>query len=277
MRQDIIRGMFDRFRAALQGATSISRAAAAALLTAAIVAVAGCSNPLAVQYEYDEQLYLSVDGKATVVVNASLPALVLLRGAAIDPSLNGSADRAGIRQLYETAGCPVDSVSRLWERHDRRFVQIQVSVGDLKSLSSCPLLSWSKYALSRHATQAEQLKYQQAVGPPAGRDPGAVNWDGTELVAFKVHAPSRIRYQNVKLLDGSNGEAERGNILTWEQTLADRRAGKPLSMEIDMDATSILYTTLWLFGGAFVAAVIVLVTLIWMTVRRGRRLSARRA
>ena len=47
-----------------------------------------------------------------------------------------------------------------------------------------------------------------------------------------------------------------------------------------MEATSILYTTLWLFGGAFVAAVIVLVTLIWLTIRRGRKqasLSAPRA
>ena len=38
-----------------------------------------------------------------------------------------------------------------------------------------------------------------------------------------------------------------------------------------MDATSILYTTIWLFVGAFAAAVLVLVLLIWMTVRRGRR------
>ena len=30
-------------------------------------------------------------------------------------------------------------------------------------------------------------------------------------------------------------------------------------MEIDLETTSILYTTLWLFGGAFVAAVVMLV------------------
>jgi hypothetical protein len=42
-------------------------------------------------------------------------------------------------------------------------------------------------------------------------------------------------------------------------------------MEVHMETTSILYTTLWLFGGAFVAAVILLVTLIWLTIRRGRK------
>jgi hypothetical protein len=247
-----------------------ARAGLFALMTSALF-IASCTNPLARQYEYEEQLYLKVDGSATVVVDASLPALVALRGASFDPSISGSTDRAAVRRLYESAGCPVDSVSRLWERRGRRFAQIQVSVKDLKALPSCPLLAWSAYSLAPHQDDPQQLKYLQTLSPPAGRDPGNVNWDGSELVAFKVHAPSRIRFHNVKKLDGGDGEAERGNILTWEQTLADRRAGRPLAMEIDMEKTSILYTTLWLFGGAFVAAVILLVTLIWLTIRRGRK------
>jgi hypothetical protein len=247
-----------------------ARAGFVALIASALF-IASCTNPLARQYEYEEQLYLSVDGSATVVVDASLPALVLLRGASFDPSAAGPTDRAAVRRLYESAGCPVDSVSRLWERRGRRFAQIQISAKDLKSLTSCPLLAWSTYSLAPHPNDPRQLKYLQTVGPPAGKDPGTVNWDGSELVAFKLHGPSRIRFHNVKKLDGSVGDPERGNILTWEQTLTDRRAGKPVTMEVDMETTSILYTTLWLFGGAFVAAVIVLVTLIWLTVRRGRK------
>jgi len=247
-----------------------ARAGLVALMMSALF-IASCTNPLSRQYEYEEQLYLKVDGSATVVVDASLPALVLLRGASFDPSLSGSTDRAAVRRLYESAGCPIDSVSRLWERRGRRFAQIQISVKDLKTLPACPLLSWSTYSLTPHPAQPQQLKYLQTLGPPAGRDPGAVNWDGSELVAFKVHAPSRVHFHSVKKLDGSDGDPERGNILTWEQTLADRRAGRPLTMEVHMETTSILYTTLWLFGGAFVAAVILLVTLIWLTIRRGRK------
>lgn len=248
-----------------------ARAGLVALMMSALF-IASCTNPLSRQYEYEEQLYLKVDGSATVVVDASLPALVLLRGASFDPSLNGPTDRAGVRRLYESAGCPVDSVSRLWERRGRRFAQIQISVKDLRTLTSCPLLAWSTYSLTPHPDDAQQLKYLQTLGPPSGRDPGAVNWDGSELVAFKVHAPSRIRFHNVrKLEDGTVRDPDRGNILTWEQTLADRRAGRPLTMAIEMEKTSILYTTLWLFGGAFVAAVTLLVTLIWLTIRRGRK------
>jgi hypothetical protein len=44
-------------------------------------------------------------------------------------------------------------------------------------------------------------------------------------------------------------------------------------MDVRMDATSILHTTLWLFAGAFAAAVLLLVVVIWMVVRRGRKLA----
>jgi hypothetical protein len=41
-------------------------------------------------------------------------------------------------------------------------------------------------------------------------------------------------------------------------------------MEVRMDNQSILYRTLWLFAAAFAAAMVVLVALIWWTVRRGK-------
>jgi len=242
---------------------------AACVLAAATVAA--CSNPLGRQYEYDEQTYLAVDGSATVVVNSSLPALVALRGASLDPKPDGSADRDAIRQMYQSAGCTVDKVGRFWYRRGRRFVQVQVSTNDVRTLSKCALLSWSAYSLGPDDEAPGGLRFQQTVSPPAGKDPGTVNWDGSELMAFKLHAPSKIRFQNVKKLDGTNGSTERGNILTWEQTLADRSAGKPIDMVVRMEATSILYTTVWLFVGAFAAAVLVLVLLIWLTIRRGRK------
>jgi hypothetical protein len=106
-----------------------------------------------------------------------------------------------------------------------------------------------------------------------------VGWRGDELVAFRLHLPSRIEYQNSRTLDTDQPRgASRGNILTWEQHLADRIEGKPIAWEdgvpgvmaVRMDSQSILYRTLWLFGLAFLAAVAVLALLIWLTMRRGR-------
>jgi hypothetical protein len=41
-------------------------------------------------------------------------------------------------------------------------------------------------------------------------------------------------------------------------------------MEVRMDSESILYRTLWLFAGAFTAAVTLLIILIWLTMRRAK-------
>ena len=182
--------------------------------------------------EYEEQLYLAVDGSATVVVDASLPALV--RAARRERSIPHRTDPPIVQPF---AGCmraraARSTVSRLWDRRGRRFVQIQVSANDIRTLLKCALLCLvGVFAGADIRMTRQRLKYLPDLGPPAGTDPGAVNWDGSELVAFKVHAPSRIRFHNVKKLDGTDGAHERGNILTWEQTLADRRAGRPLTME----------------------------------------------
>ena len=243
------------------------RVAGAAAVVLVLIAAA-CSNPLGPQYEYEEQLYLRVDGAATVVIDSSLPALVALRGIAIDASASARIDRQDLRAKFTAAGCTVDNVGQPWRRKGRRFIQVRIETADVRTLSKCGLLSWSSYALTK---QGEQLRYLQKVAAPDFRDPGAVNWDGTELVAFKLHLPSRIHEHNVKLLDGRNGDLERGNILTWEQTLVARRAGTPINMHVTMASTSILYTTLWLFAAAFAGAVAVLCAIVWWTMRRGRK------
>jgi len=229
---------------------------------------AACSNPLGPQYEYEEQLYLRVDGAATVVVDSSIAALVALSGVALDASSGGRTDRAEVRRLFESAGCPVANVGQSWRRKNRRFVSVRMETDDVRTLSTCGLLSWSTYALDPIETG---LRYRQTVGASTAGDPGPVNWDGSELVGFKLHLPSRISFHNVKLLaTGENGAVERGNILTWEQRLADRRAGTPIEMVAEMEATSILYTTLWMFAGAIAAAAAVVALLVWLTVRSGR-------
>ena len=237
--------------------------------------MSACSNPLGQQYEYEEQLYLTVHGAATAIVDASVPALVALRGAKLDPSPSARIDQEDVRKIFEADGCHVVRVGQPWRRDDRRFVQIRIETDDVRTLSQCGLFGWSSYTFE---PDEAGLHFLQKVGPAAGGNVGKVNWDGSELVAFKVHVPSRVVWHNVrKLEDNSPGEPERGNILTWEQTLADRRAGKPMTLEMRMESESILYRTIWLFGGAFLAAVLVLALIVWLTVRRGKKqaLSAR--
>jgi len=248
----------------------VRRAVLASAVALASVTIGACSNPLGKQYEYEEQVYLEVSGAATAIVDASVPALVALRGARLDPSPTARIDQEDVRKAFEASGCHVVRVGQPWRRDGRRFVQVRVDADNVVALGQCGLLGWSQY---RFEPAEGGLHFEQIVGAPAAGNPGNVNWDGTELVAFKLHAPSRVLFHNVRRLeDNSPGSPERGNILVWEQTLADRRAGKPLHLDVLIERETILSRTIWLFGGSFAAAVIVLATIVWLTVLRGKRL-----
>ena len=250
------------------------RRAVLAIVVAAFTATA-CNGRsiLGKKYEYEEDLYLSLDGSADLIVNASIPALVALRGLALNAATT-RVDRETVRAVFESPYASVVRVSRPWTRDRRRFVQVRLRVPDIRMLSLARPFSWSKYEL---APQGAQHVFRHTVGASALR-PGTLQnygWDGSELAAFRVHLPSRISYHNARTADTNEPRrVERGNILTWEQHLADRLEGQPLVMEVRMDSQSILYRTLWLFAGAFLAAVLLIGALIWLTIRKGAKQAA---
>jgi hypothetical protein len=148
-------------------------------------------------------------------------------------------------------------------------VQVRLNIKDIQKLGETPPFSWSRYALT---VQNGHHVFEQKVGASALR-PGTlqnVGWNGSEIVAFRLHLPSRIIWHNSRDLDTNQPTSPaRGNILAWEQHLADRLEGAPLDIRIELDSQSILHRTLWLFAGAFAAAVAALALLIWFTMSKG--------
>lgn len=239
-----------------------------AVVLALLAAVAGCgTSGFVKQFEYEEDITLALDGSAEVIVNASVPALVALRGLPLKPEPTARLDRALVRRLYEAPGVDVTRVSRPWRRRGRRFVQIRLAVADVRALSSVPPFAWSTYELE---PSGNLVRYRQVVGRAAGTPLTAVSWTGTELVGIRLHLPSRVVFHNAP-----SRTVERGNILSFEQTLADRLAGQPLSIEVRMEPQSILYRTLTVFGAAAAAALFVLVAAIYWVWRRGRSATIR--
>ena len=254
-----------------------SQAGAGALLACALVLHAACGGGgglFGKVYEYEEDLYISLDGSADLIINASIPALVALRGLELDVSPNAQVDRDKIRAAYESAITDVTRVSRPWRRNNRRYVQVRVKVTDVRRLSETGPFSWSQYQL---VPEGSEVVFRQKIGASAHR-PGTltnVGWNGSELVAFRLHLPSRIRDHNARDLEEDvPSDIQRGNILAWEQHLADRLDGRPIEIAVRMDPDSILYRTLWLFGGAFLAAVALIGGIVWMTIRKGARQAA---
>src|SRR5215510_9193495 len=96
-----------------------------ALAAAAVALLTGCRALGIHQYEYDERLDLSLDGSAIVDLNASIPALVALRGASLDVDPEARLDRQAVRQLFEGPGSVVRQLSS-FRRHGRRFLHVQI-------------------------------------------------------------------------------------------------------------------------------------------------------
>jgi hypothetical protein len=233
------------------------------VLLAAFAASCGNGGGFFRQYEYEEDMYLSLDGTATIYVNTSVAALNALHGSAFDTRPSARLDRDAIRAYFTT---PVTRVTRrpsLSRRGGRRFIHVRIQVDDVRRLSEARPFGWSSYQFTR---DGELFRYVQTVGGSAKKDPGAVNWDGREIVAVRLHLPSRILYHNA----GADNH-RRGNILVWEQNLADRLRGEPLVLEARMEAQSILYRTLFLFGATFLVVAVAFVVLIWWIVRRGAK------
>ena len=220
------------------------------------------------QYEYEEDLTVGLDGVGTLTINTSLAALAALRGLDVDPQAT-TVDRDRIRALYESPVTTVTSVPRPWRRRGRQFVQINLAFADVRKLNQAAPLAWSRYEL---APENGRHLFRQTVSASALK-PGSlrnVGWDGSEIVAFRLHLPSRILEHNARDLEKNEPTGiHRGNILAWEQHLADRLDGRPVVAEVRMDSQSILYRTLFLFAGAFAAAVLTLGGLIWWTIRKG--------
>ncbi len=248
------------------------RVVAAVLAAVSTFAAAGCSGGglLGRQYEYEEDLTLAIDGSATLVVNASLPALAALRGLAVPTDASTRLSPEVIRPLFESPVTDVTRVSRPWSRRGRRFVQIRMTVSDVRRLGELAPFAWSKYEFGE---RGGRHVYRQTVGPSALKPGGLQNygWDGSEIVAFRVHLPSKILHHTARDIETDEpSQASRGNILAWEQHLADRLEGRPVEILVEMESQSILHRTLWIFAGAFGAAVLVLVLLVWWTMSRGK-------
>ena len=243
----------------------------AAALVALTVAAAGCGGRVfGKQYEYEEDLTIGLDGSGTLVVNASYAALAALRAAPVPTDSTGRISRDQVRAIFSSPVTAVTRVSREWRRHGRRFVQVRVTFDDVRRLHEAGPFSWSRYGLTQ---ENGKHVFTQRVGASA-LVPGSLKnygWNGSEIVAFRLHLPSKITFHNARHLETNDTRGiDRGNILAWEQHLADRLEGRPVEIRVEMESRSILHRTLWLFAGAFASAVLVLALLIWWTMRRGR-------
>lgn len=230
----------------------------ALLLLTALVSLA-CENVITRKYEYEEEVFLALDGSATVYVNASVPALVALRGLTLPLDPNARLDRMVVRDLYNTPVSHVESVTTS-RKERRRYLHLRLAVPDIRRLSEAAPFAWSAY---RYLEGDATFEFGQDMTAAAGRDVGNVGWNGDELIAVRVHLPSVVTSQNAP-----SRKVERGNIVVWEQPLAERLKGTPLEIQASMEKESILVRTLALFGAMAVLVAATFAGVIWFVKSR---------
>ncbi len=174
----------------------------------------------------------------------------------LDP--NARLDRAIVRDVYNTPVSRVASVTTS-RREGRRYVHLRIEVDDIRRLGEAAPFAWSTYRY----LEGDTFEFGQHVQASAGKEVGNVGWGGDELIAVRLHLPSKITDHNAP-----SRRIERGNILVWEQPLAERLKGTPLEIQARMEKESILFRTLALFGAMGVLVVITFIAAIWFVKSR---------
>jgi hypothetical protein len=231
----------------------------AGLLLAA-TALRACAS-----YEYEHEVWLRVDGSGSVNV-AGRPALwTAFKSLPLDPQGDPDAMKRAARELFERSGLQVKRVT-LTTRRGQRYLFVAADFRDVNRISYTPAFPDLRIGLRR---EAGRLQLDGSWQRPLEALPGGER-DRNGLMAVRFHLPSKV-YRHRRAAFG----VERGNILGWLQETATAVDGGRLEFGAEMDERSILSSTVMLFVGAVVLAVLLLAVGLWAVVRRGRKDLAR--
>lgn len=227
----------------------------AALLLAA-TALRACAS-----YEYEHEIWLRVDGSGTINVTGRPALWTAFKSLPLDPQGDPEVLKRTARQLFERSGLQVKRVT-LTTRRGQRYLFVSADFRDVNRISYTPAFPDLRVGLRR---EAGRLQLDGSWQRPLEAVPGGEQ-DRDGLMAVRFHLPSKV-YGHRRASDG----VERGNILGWRQETAAALDGGRLEFGAEMDERSILSSTVMLFAGAVVLAVLLLALGLWALVRRGRK------
>jgi len=230
----------------------IPRLAAVILLATAL---RGCLT-----YEYEHEIWLRVDGSGAVNVTGRPALWTAFKSLPLDESAPDAMKKAA-RALFEQSGLSVKRVT-VTRRRGHSYLFVSAEFKDVNRISYTRAFPDLRVGLRR---EGGRLMLDGSWQRPIEALPGGER-DREGLMAVRFHLPSKV-YGHRRAADG----VERGNILGWRQETAAALDGGRLEFGADMDERSILSSTVKLFVGAVVLAVVLLALALWAVVRQGRK------
>lgn len=217
-----------------------------AVLAIFALGASGCTA-----YEYEEEVFLEVDGSGRMRMSGSKEILETVHQL-------DRADVSAMRSSFEGAGIEITSV-RETERDRRRFIHVEARFEDWNRLCLCPAFHRRRCRLE---IGDQELALESSLPRPGRSVPGILP---DAILALRFHLPGTVRHHNIPR------RIERGNILSWEISAGDYFRGQPLVAEARFDRRTILMRTIWMLLAAVGLVLITLALSVHLMVRRGRR------
>ena len=219
------------------------------LVLGLLVTLSACT---AYEYEYEEEVFLEVDGSGRFRVSGSSEAI-----GTVLPLARVSVET--VRDHFDEPQVELDSVHET-ERDGRSFIHVQARFADWNRLCEHPAFS------GRHCRLVigpDVLEIESTV--PGPRSPGRVPTDPDASIVFRFHFPSTVAFHN------SPNEIERGNIVRWQRSMGEHFAREPLVIQARFEKRSVLETTVMVLVAAVSLVVVAITGTISLMVRKGRR------
>ena len=212
-------------------------------------------------YEYEHEFWLRTDGSGSVFVTGRPALWVAFKGLGRGEDPEGTATREAARAFFEKAGLRVNRVT-LTRRRGQRYLFVSADFDDVNKLAASGAFPDLDIALRR---EGRRLRLTGAWRPPEGSPPVPTG-HREGLLAVRFHLPSKV-YLHDNAADG----VERGNIVSWRQSVDQAQSARPVAFGAVMDDRSILLSTVILFGSAIGLALLILISIFAVVTHRGRK------
>jgi hypothetical protein len=209
--------------------------------------------PACTSYEYEEEVFLEVDGSGRLRVSGSSEILEVLH------DLSEGGNTSSMTSRFEGPGFELDSI-RETERDGRTFVHVQGRFADWNELCAHPAFAERECRL---VVTDDELALTLTLPPPKGDVPEGAPPDAT--LALRFHFPSAVHYHNAR------SDIERGNIIGWERSVSEHFDADALVVEARFERRSVLATTAIILGTAVALVLFSVALALFLIVRKGRR------
>lgn len=226
-----------------------------------LLALRGCTT-----YEFDHEFWLRVDGTGDVSVTGRPELWAEFKGLR-SPAADTGAMGEEARRLFESAGLEVRRVT-VTRRGGHPYIFLSARFKDVNKLSGSPAFpDILGLGMAREPGKLRFYgKWQRPNAAAASAAPAAAASNIAGLVAVRVHLPAKV-FEHRNAVDG----LERGNIVSWRETVAEGLQRQPLEFGFLIGDRSILLSTVGLFAGAIILGLGLLGLALYMTARRGRK------